>query len=168
MGKIIEIAQFDFMDTQEVVFAPLFGEEVEGESNYSKDQFDTTGYGSFNCVINLGTLIFIILYFVVFAILLRACRPVFRRNKKTMEWRQKKSKGLFWNTFIRLGLEGCLGFAVAVIYNFDILSHSGSDQDANSLKMGPFFWINMVTLVILAIVLIGGPIFLAFFYLRRV
>lgn len=91
-------------------------------------------------------------------------------SKKTREWHKKLKEALYWNQFLRLILEASLELSIGVIYNLKV-EKEAFDQDPDNWDFYkpdlPFFWINLISSIIIAQILVFGPIFILCYYLYK-
>jgi hypothetical protein len=71
-------------------------------------------------ILNLGTLYLIFLIFVIEAILLFICKPIYWVNKRLRNLSKKLKRALYWNSFLRLIMEACLEVSITTLYNVSI------------------------------------------------
>lgn len=72
-------------------------------------------------ILNLGTLYMIFLIFVVEAIVLYICKPIYWCSKRLRKLSIKLKQALYWNSFLRLIMEASLDLAITTLYNVNIV-----------------------------------------------
>jgi len=151
MVAFVTVANFEIVPT-DIVY-PLFFELPECQAHSSG--FELTGYESIYVSENLGT-IFVLMH--VYAILYIASGLLFLLGKKWNSFAkgyQKLAKFLFWNGLIRFFIEAYLELSLAVIVN---LVHLKWDTESGAELY------SSITTVFYSLIVVGLPIFLAFFY----
>ena len=91
---MITVATFDILPTDD--FFPDIWPELP-EVDAFTDKFDRLNYGSIFCIMNMGTMLLIFLYYMVLYIFYAIFTILRHVSKRAKKWRKKLKAMLFWN-----------------------------------------------------------------------
>jgi len=149
---MMQIAAFDFYDTGDLLDY-LLGQAQKGEALNSN--FETLGFESLFILHNLGTLLFLFVYYPI-AIAFTSLCAKFTYSRDVSEWGIERRRELLYGFFIGIVVESYSVLAVSCCINLRFLTWSSYGETIQSLA----------TLSCL-VLLVATPLFLLTFLRNR-
>ena len=98
------------------IFVWVFGAPEFNDTPISK--FNATGYGSQYLICNMGTMFFALLTILIMTFFTIVCKPFEQKSKRIKTKMDKWRKGIYWNSYLRFMIEGCLEIFIGIFLNW--------------------------------------------------
>ena len=166
--QLLQIVTFDIYPPLELLSPLSLPEHNEDYSSvYVTPRFEETGYDQLYLVSNLGITFLILLGMLLLSLLLCLTKRIKKLPQKLLTKRENLLKSMYWNSYIRFIVEGTLEIFISAGINFKYLFDSGVNPFDPSQGGWQFRIVNTACLIVLSLVIMVSPVFVAWFYIRN-
>ena len=163
---MITVATFDILPTDELF--PLIFPNIPEIDAYSP-KFDRLGYGSMFIIMNMGTMLIVLFYYLALYLVVLPCARLSakfgsRRGKRT---EKKLRKVLFWDHAIVFLQEGFMEICISALINFLFIADNQGAWASGDLLVSNFLTIFLTVAIIVLIALIAFYLWPRFSRLRE-